>query len=176
LSSFSKKEEITQWYEEYSLAIFNFILMTVQDYQQAEDLTNETFLKAYKHYESFKRNSKPQTWLFSIAHNVSVDFLRKRKPLKLFRDLIMNQVGKGPTPEEIVHIKENSKELYVALGNLKDTYRRVIILRKIKGFSIIETAEILNWSESKVKSTLSRAIPALEQQLIKEGYMHEKSI
>ncbi|CEG32498.1 RNA polymerase sigma factor [Peribacillus simplex] len=79
-------------------------------------------------------------------------------------------------PEEMIRIKEESSELYKALGEIKDTYRKVIVLRKIKGFSIEDTAKILSWSESKVKSTLFRAIPALKKQLIKEGYLDEKTI
>ncbi|WP_308417928.1 RNA polymerase sigma factor [Halalkalibacter okhensis] len=79
-------------------------------------------------------------------------------------------------PDEVVQIKESSRELFDALSELKKTYRDVIILRKIKEFSTKETAMILNCSESKVKSTLNRAIPALEKQLLKEGYLHENSI
>jgi len=52
----------------------------------------------------------------------------------------------------------------------------VIILRKIKEFSIRETSEILNWSEGKVKTTLYRAIPALEKELLKEAFLNEKQI
>jgi RNA polymerase sigma-70 factor (ECF subfamily) len=76
----------------------------------------------------------------------------------------------------MIQIKESSYELYKALGAIKDSYREVIILRKIKEFSIEETAEVLGWSESKVKSTLYRAIPVLETQLLKEGYLHEGTI
>ncbi|WP_283778968.1 sigma factor-like helix-turn-helix DNA-binding protein, partial [Peribacillus frigoritolerans] len=62
------------------------------------------------------------------------------------------------------------------LSDIKFTDRKVFVLRKIKGFSIEDTAKILSWSESKVKSTLFRAIPALKKQLIKEGYWDEKAI
>ena len=79
-------------------------------------------------------------------------------------------------PEEVFRIKEESYELYKALEKLKDTYRKVIILRKIKGFSIEDTAKILGWTEGKVKSTLFRAIPALKKQIKKEGYFDEEAI
>lgn len=81
-----------------------------------------------------------------------------------------------PLPEEMVEIKESSQELYSALAKLKDSYREVIILRKIKEFSIEETSIILGWSESKVKSTLFRAIQALEKKLLKEGFLSEKIV
>lgn len=170
------KREITEWYHHYSDSIFKYISMMLHDYQQAEDLTHETFIKAYKYYNSFDRKAKPKTWLFSIAHNITVDYIRKQKPVKIFKDIFLTKTDSNPLPEDIVEVKENSKELYKALSNLKESYREVIILRKIKGFSIIETSEILNWSEGKVKTTLYRAIPALEKQLIKEGFLNEKTI
>jgi len=77
------------------------------------------------------------------------------------------------TPEQSLHTSETVKELYAALGNLKRSYREVIILRKIKEFSVTETAMILNWNEAKVRTTLSRAIQALKKRLEMEGYEHE---
>ncbi|WP_057763093.1 RNA polymerase sigma factor [Cytobacillus praedii] len=171
-----KKEEIAKWYDEHSKSILSFILLMVNDYQQAEDLTQDTFVKAYLYYDSFKNHSSEKTWLFSIAHNVTVDFLRKQKPSLFFKEIFQFQKDIHPLPEEIIQIKEESYELYKALGELKDTYRKVIILRKIKGFSIEDTAKILSWSESKVKSMLFRAIPVLKKQLIKEGYWGEKTV
>ena len=103
-------------------------------------------------------------------------FLRKRRPSKFFKEVFLLQKDNNSLPEEMIRIKEESSELYKALGEIKDTYRKVIVLRKIKGFSIEDTAKILSWSESKVKSTLFRAIPALKKQLIKEGYLDEKTI
>nr|GGG71089.1 DNA-directed RNA polymerase sigma-70 factor [Virgibacillus oceani] len=172
----NKKSEITEWYHQFSDSIFKYICLMIHDYQQAEDLTHETFIKAYKYYNSFEHKSNPRTWLFSIAHNITIDFLRKKKPLRIIADILLTREDSNPLPADIVEIKENSKELYNAISNLKESYREVIIIRKIKGFSIKETTEILNWSEGKVKTTLYRAIQALEKQLIKEGFLNEKTI
>ncbi|WP_102275315.1 RNA polymerase sigma factor [Cytobacillus massiliigabonensis] len=174
MSEFRKKE-ITNWYDQHSKSIVSFILLMVKDYQQAEDLTHETFVKAYLFYDTFKHHSSEKTWLFSIAHNVTVDFLRRQKTSIFFKEKFLSHKDNNPLPEEIIQIKEESNELYKAIGELKDTYRKVIILRKIKGFSIEDTSKILGWSESKVKSMLFRAIPALKKQLIKEGYWDEKT-
>ncbi|MED1469248.1 RNA polymerase sigma factor [Bacillus salipaludis] len=171
-----KKEQITDWYDQHSKSVLSFILIMVKDYQQAEDLTHDTFVKAYLYYESFKHHSSEKTWLFSIAHNLTVDFLRKRKPAMVLKEMFHLQKDNPQLPEEIVRIKEEAYELYQALGELKDTYRKVIVLRKVKGFSIEDTSRILGWSESKVKSTLFRAIPAFRKQLLKEGYIHEEAI
>lgn len=171
-----RKEEIADWYDEHSKPILSFILLMVKDYQQAEDLTHDTFIKAYLYYDSFKHHSSEKTWLFSIAHNLTIDFLRKRKPSLFFKEIFLLQKDNTPLPEEMIQMKEESYELYKALSKLKDTYRAVIILRKIKGFSIEDTAKILGWSESKVKSMHFRAIPALKKRLIKEGYWGEKTV
>lgn len=176
MSSEYRKEEIAAWYDQHSKSILSFILLMVKDYQQAEDLTHDTFVKAYLYHHSFNQHSSEKTWLFSIAHNLTVDFLRKRKPRKFLKEMFLLQKNNNSLPEEMFRIKEESSELYKALGEIKDTYRKVIVLRKIKGFSIEDTAKILNWSESKVKSTLFRAIPALKKQLVKEGYLDEKAI
>ena len=68
-----RKHDIEEWYLEYGDAIFKYILLMVKDYQLAEDLTHETFMKAYMNYHAFKGESSPKTWLFSIGHNVTVD-------------------------------------------------------------------------------------------------------
>lgn len=168
------KEEITNWYHLYSDSIFKYILTMINDYQQAEDLTHDTFIKAYKNHHTFQKKSKPKTWLFSIAHNNTVDYIRKQKPVKIFQEIFQTNKDSAPLPEDTLEIRERSIELYKALSRLKSSYREVIILRKIKEFSIGETSEILNWSEGKVKTTLYRAIPALEKELLKEGFLYEK--
>lgn len=76
----------------------------------------------------------------------------------------------------MLQIREQSLEIYKALSTLKSTYREIIILRKLKEFSIEETAGILGWSEAKVKSTLFRAMRALEKELKKEGELNGKII
>ncbi|RBP03872.1 RNA polymerase sigma factor (sigma-70 family) [Rossellomorea aquimaris] len=78
-----------------------------------------------------------------------------------------------PLPEQIVEMNEESEELYKAIQQLKPTYKHVIILRKLKEFSTTETAHVLNWSESKVKMTLRRALVELEKVLTRGGVINE---
>ncbi|CAG9621262.1 RNA polymerase sigma factor [Sutcliffiella rhizosphaerae] len=133
----------------------------------------ETFVRAYQQYHTYKRQSSPKTCLFKIAHNTTIDYLRKMKPIKLFNQVFQTK-ERAESTEDIVVLKENSRELYEALSNMKENYKQVIILRKIKGFSILETAHILNWSESKVKSTLHRALDILANKMREEGFGYEK--
>lgn len=145
----------------------------VRDYQQAEDLTQETFIKAYRHQERFKQQSSVKTWLFSIAHNVTKDFFRKKHPLQHYLGLTMEEKDDQPMPEQIVVMNFQTEQLYRAIQQLKPSYKHVIILRKLKEFSTAETAFILNWSESKVKMTLKRALVALKNELMNRGATNE---
>ena len=171
----AKKREVEEWYTLYSESIFKYIFMMTHDYQQSEDLTQETFVKVFVHYDSFHRNSSPKTWIYRIAHNVTVDAQRKKKPLLKVKEFFQSADPK-PLPDEVVTIRESSVELFQLLQKLKPNYREVIVFRKVKGLSTKETAEILQWSESKVKMTLNRALTALEKEMEKEGYKYEKFI
>ncbi|MCK0470279.1 RNA polymerase sigma factor [Alkalihalobacillus sp. APA_J-10(15)] len=172
----NKQSDIEKWFTLYGDTIFKYFLLNIHEYQQAEDLTQETFVKAFKHYHSFKRESNPKTWLFSIAHNLMVDYLRKKRPIHLLQEILNSKQDDSPLPSDIVQMRESEENLYKTLTKLKQSYREVIFLRKMKEFSIKETAEILNWSESKVKSTLSRAIVLLKKALVKEGDDYEQTI
>lgn len=72
-----EQDELTKWFDEYGESILIYILLIVRDYQSAEDLTQETFIKAYKNQQKFEQKSTVKTWLFSIAFNVTKDYFRK---------------------------------------------------------------------------------------------------
>lgn len=167
------KERIIKWYDQYSMPLFKYILKMIKDSQQAEDLTQETFIKAYKYISSKKEVSYPKRFLYRTAHNVTIDHMRKQAPIQIMKDFFTHKKDPRPSVETVVEIRETSKELYEALLALKPAYRQVIMLRKIEEFSIRETAHILGWPESKVKSTLFRGLRALENQLHKGGMMNE---
>lgn len=169
-----KEEELEALYNNYHQTIFKFILMMIKDYQQAEDLTHDVFIRAYKNHHMFNHLSSIKTWLFRIAHNVSIDYLRKKRPIQLVQEFFQRKQAAEFSPEKILHMKERSKKLYEAIIDFKESHRKVLILRKIKGFTLIETAEILNWTPNKVKAVQFRAMQALERKLSKEVYWNEK--
>lgn len=169
------RELIAEWYDEYSVSLFKYIIKMSRDAYQAEDLTQETFIRAHEYIAKGREINYPKTFLYRIAHNLTIDYIRKQAPIQMIKDFFLNRKDKRPSTEAVFQVREDVKELYEALQKLKPSYRQVIILRKIEEFSIKETAEILNWSESKVKSTLFRALPVLEAKLIKGGYINELS-
>ncbi|MGV3466849.1 MAG: RNA polymerase sigma factor [Heyndrickxia sp.] len=157
-------------FHDYNDIIYRFILLMVNNREEAEDLTQEVFIKAYKGLVHFKGESSYKTWLYTIARNLVYDHLRKKRTIAIFGNVFHPTDQKNPLPEEILEMKETTQFLYQALFSLKASYREIIILRKIKGYQINETAEILGWTEAKVKTTLFRALQALKKELIKKGW------
>ncbi|MEM5673311.1 RNA polymerase sigma factor [Bacillus cereus] len=141
-----EQKELTEWFNKYGDSILTYTLLMVRDYQQAEDLTQETFIKAYRHQQQFEQKSSVKTWLFSIAHNVTKDYFRKKHPLQHYLGLTMEEKDYKPIPEQIVAMNFQNEQLYRTIQQLKPSYRHVIILRKLKEFSTKETVFVLNWS------------------------------
>jgi RNA polymerase sigma-70 factor, ECF subfamily len=103
-----------------------------------------------------------------------MSYFRKKNPLTYFIDL--NLLKDDTSPEKIALLNSQQKQFYEALRELKSSYQQVIILRRIQGFSTKETSSILNWSEGKVKMSLSRALAAFKNELEKGGFTNESLI
>lgn len=166
------KQQVNDWYHAYSNDIYKFIFFMIGDHDQAKDILHDTFLRAYNKFENFE-GGNTKSWLFKIARNITIDYIRKKKPMSYLIDSIPYIQATGKTPEETMILNETERELYMALSKIKQSYRDVIVLRKMKEFSISESSHILGWTENKVKVTLFRGLKALKKQLEKEGYDHE---
>ncbi|MFC4323061.1 RNA polymerase sigma factor [Litchfieldia salsa] len=166
-------EKLNEWYFKYSDDLYRYVLMMTVDQELAKDVIQDTFIKAYKNFEGFRGAASEKNWLYRIAYNTTIDELRKRKPLRFMFDNYNYLVSNDYVPEKVTQLGEVEAQLYRSLQKLKRSYREVIILRKIEELSIRETAEVLNWTIPKVKTTLLRALEALKKQMIKEGYEHE---
>lgn len=165
------KKQINDWYHSYSNDVYNYIFFLVGDHEQAKDILQDTFLRAFNKFESFQ-DGNSKAWIFRIARNLTMDYFRKKNPIAYLLDSI-TVIQTEHNPEQITMLNESEQELYIALRKLKRQYRDVIILRKIKEFSINETAAILGWSQSKVKVNLHRGMAVLKKELEKEDYFHE---
>ncbi|MFG6118496.1 MULTISPECIES: RNA polymerase sigma factor SigX [Thalassobacillus] len=170
-------------YEKYHQDIFQFIFYMVKNREQTEDLVQEVYIKVLKSYDKFKGDSSEKTWLFSIARHVTIDFFRKqeRKRKRLLEFFDWEKKGEQikdqqPLPEEIAEKNEQIQILYEHLDKLTVDQRSVIILRFIQLMSIQETADILGWSISKVKTTQHRGMKVLQDLMAdqrKEGDNYE---
>ncbi|WP_314733487.1 RNA polymerase sigma factor [Anaerobacillus sp. CMMVII] len=169
------EEEIRTIYREYFKDVYHFIVSFTSSHDEAEDLTQEVFVRLFKSLPRFNGRSDLKTWIFSIAKNVAIDHYRSLKRQIIFNDLLLKLTpSKEKTTEEIVEAKEDLRNVDAALKNLKYDYRMVIVLRGINEFTIKETATILGWSESKVKVNYHRGLKLLKESLVSENILFEE--
>lgn len=161
--------------EAYSGAIYRLALKMLNNTQDAEDILQETFLKAYRHLDRFDGRSKLSTWLYRIAANEALMLIRKRRAEVISIDEpAENSEGEQEPlqivdwcclPEEELMSSEGRAHLDQAIETLPHSLRVVFLLRDIEGLSTRETAEVLNLSETAVKTRLSRARLRLREEL-----------
>ncbi|MEH7885664.1 RNA polymerase sigma factor [Bacillus sp. JJ1609] len=159
---------INEIYDLYHRDVYHFALYFTNNKQEAEDITQETFIKIMKSISSLKDPEKLKTWILSIARNTAMDLHRKRKFVSLFPEWIFDNEKDSVTPEEKLIRKGEWTELQNALLKLKQHYRTVVILRGLKELSIKETADILGCSETKVRVDYHRALEQLKKQVLKD--------
>ncbi|MFD1675309.1 RNA polymerase sigma factor [Alicyclobacillus fodiniaquatilis] len=153
------QESIRSLYELYSDDIYRYARLTLRDSNDACDVVQEVFLRAFRSWDSYRQTSNSKTWLMSIARNYMFDVFRKKRTEK--SHIFLSEIIEVAIPES----SEMSLEIEIALSRLKDTYRQVVILRHIENYSTQETAQILNWTEAKVRTTARRAIAKLREFL-----------
>lgn len=162
--------KVTEIYHELSDGVHKYIYYMVKDPWIAEDLTQETFIRVLHHLDGFSAEASMKTWIFKIARNIALDYLRRKKLLQflhiesLFKSL---KTDDAPLVDGLV-MSEEVAALYEGLDKLKREYREVIILRKINELSTRESAAILNWSDDKVKSMLSRGLSKLRAEMLQK--------
>ncbi|TCQ08180.1 RNA polymerase RpoE-like sigma-24 subunit [Serpentinicella alkaliphila] len=150
--------------ETYQKKAFNIAYRMLGNLEDANDVTQEAFVKVYKSLGKFKGDSKFSTWLYSIVTNASIDYMRKNRKTdvvyldKKEEDKMKIEVPDNiNTPEHLFEKKEIKRVIHDSINKLSKEHRTVIILRDIQGFSYDEIANILNCSEGTVKSRISRA-------------------
>nr|WP_295948614.1 sigma-70 family RNA polymerase sigma factor [uncultured Agathobaculum sp.] len=144
--------------------------------EDAEDITQEVFLRAWRSIEEFRGDSGFSTWLFRITMNLCVDHARHKHAQPQTQPLVMGEEESerplpdtAPTPEEHLDNSELGRELAAALDEVSEDHRRIVLLRDVSGMSYTEIAEVLEISEGTVKSRLSRARIALRKVLLRRG-------
>jgi RNA polymerase sigma-70 factor, ECF subfamily len=159
----------------YENKIFRLAQHITQNREDAEDVLQETFMKAYEHLDQFKGDSKFYTWIVRIAVNQALMKLRRRKTDKSVsldetidtgEDTIVREIAAwDENPEQQFSREELGEVLDSAIQGLEPLYRSVFVLRDIEEMSTEETAEALNLSVPAVKSRLLRARLQLREKL-----------
>jgi len=158
---------LNELFSQHQKYIFNLMLQLTGDVAQADDLTQETFLIAFRKIHSFRSQASFRTWVSRIAINLSrLEFRRKPKHYSLCREKI-TVPSHQDNPERVV-IK--SELQWCILHNLQqhlpNKYREVLVLRDLHQLSYKEISEILGWNMSKTKTYLLRARQMFRQQFI----------
>lgn len=155
----SKKRKFANMYDEYADDIYRYLLVHVHDSQLAEDLTADTFMKAFKNLESFDFK-QPRPWLYKIAKNNMTDHWRKKQPEQLEE---AEEIESDAEPIEHIIDKQLSAETVKdALGQLPHEMRSIVTLRFMQGYSAKKTAESLGLTEGNVRVIQYRALKKLK--------------
>lgn len=169
------RAEFARLVDAYSAPIYRLGLKMLGNPQDAEDILQNTFLNALTHLADFEGRSSVSTWLYRIASNEALMLLRRKKNTVNLDDFQPDDAEETPLPEVFVDWSalpedellsgESKKALDAAVKKLPDSLRMVFLLRDIEGISIRDTAEILNLTETNVKTRLLRARMFLREQL-----------
>jgi len=155
----------------YNAAIYNYCRRMVRG-EDARDLAHETFVKAFLSIESFDETKLFAPWLFRIAHNLVIDYLRKKRAptcsLTVEDDGETRDVefaDRTLAPDELVSRKEIREAFSAALDSLETEYKEALVLRHVEGFSYDEIAGILKLPLGTVKVRIHRGRERLKQKL-----------
>jgi RNA polymerase sigma-70 factor (ECF subfamily) len=169
------KAEFAQLVEKYSPMIYRLGLKMLNNNQDAEDILQETFIKAYRNISDFDWRASVSTWLYRIATNEALMLIRRKRPQEVsFEAPSPNQdelqeplqiVDWCCLPEQEFLSAESRARLDQAVDQLPASMKVVFILRDIEGLSTKETAQVLEISETAVKTRLSRARLRLREEL-----------
>jgi RNA polymerase sigma-70 factor, ECF subfamily len=170
------RREFARLVDTYSGPLHRLALKMLGNEPDAEDVLQNTFLKAFQHIREFEGRSKLSTWLYRIASNEALMMVRKRRPETNFTDTVQEQ-DEGQIldpvqftdwcclPEDEFLTSESRAALDRAVQRLPETLRIVFILRDIEALSIQETSQALGLSGTAVKTRLLRARLRLREEL-----------
>jgi RNA polymerase sigma-70 factor, ECF subfamily len=167
------EEALRTLIERYLKPIYNFVYRYVGDEGSAEDITQDTFVKAWKHLKRFDQKRRLKTWLFTIAKNTSLNWIKKKKPALLSEfenwegenELSESIADPSPLPEKLFERSELSVTLSSALNELNPNHRIVLLMHYKDDFTFREISESLGKPIHTVKSQHRRALIKLREIL-----------
>lgn len=159
-------------YEQYRPRVYNYVFARVENFQDAEDVTQEVFLNmasALPRFE-FKKDIPFSAWVFRIAHNETVSF--RRKEITEDESALKNKPQQDlfSNPPDIVEIRVLAQQALKAASKLSEKQKRVIYLRLIEGLSVSETAQMMGIEKGNVRTVQHKAIARLREILATDGF------
>lgn len=171
-----KQSAFSKLIDAYQQKVFSTCISFVPNKEDAEDIAQEVFLEIFKSISKFKGDSKLSTWIYRIATNKCLEFIRKKNTKKRFafmQTIMGNEIPLDKTsyftefnhPGIVLENKEKSVTIFKAINTLPETQRVVFTLAKIDGKSYQEIVEITGKSLSSVESVMFRAKKTLKEKL-----------
>lgn len=162
-----EKSSFEAIYQQHKVLVFNLAMQYVQQYEDAQEITQDVFLAVHQSLADFKGASKMSTWIYRITINKSLDFIKAKRRKKRFAQIITLFQTEGldtkydpvsfDHPGVLLEQKESIGRLFQYINELADNQRTAIILSKIEQKSQMEIAEIMNLSTKAVESLIQRA-------------------
>jgi RNA polymerase sigma-70 factor (ECF subfamily) len=160
--------------DRYRARIYTFVLRIVKDREEAGDIAQEAFIKVYSSLRSYDPSRNFSSWLFKIAQNIAIDYLRKRRPEEISLDATF-ETGRGEVslqipsrelePDRGIESMEIHEAIEIAVADLGAIPRSAVLLRHVEGKSYEEIAEILGIPLGTVKTHIFRARRLLRAKL-----------
>lgn len=157
----------------YKERIYAYLLRSVKNYEDAEELTIEVFFKAYRALDTWKPQARFSTWLYKIAHNLSIDFHRAKSRRQTYslddEEFSIDEpttVDLWSNPEWEVEEKDRHRVIRDAIDQLSPKQKAVFMLNRYQGLQIKEITEVLGMAEGTVKIHLHRAVRKLQTLLL----------
>jgi RNA polymerase sigma-70 factor (ECF subfamily) len=159
--------------EQHGRAVFRLAYRMTGNEEDAEDVVQETFLKAYRQIDRYEARCSFSTWLYRIASNCSLDLIRKRKTREHKRergqdpgqDVLASIPAATPGPDRELHSSQISERVNAALGELSAQERTAFVLRHFEGLSIEEIGLALGTGTNATKHSIFRAVQKLRRRL-----------
>jgi len=156
----------------YKDRLYSFVLRFVGDSQTAEDIVQDTFLRAYRNRGSFQAIAKFSTWIYTIAGNLAKSELRRRKRWRLLSLGVRDDSGStlelpdlGSRPDTTTETALAERQIEEAIAALPERYREAVILRDIEGLDYDEISQIIGCPLGTVKSRINRGRLRLQREL-----------
>ncbi len=166
--------------EQWQNMVYNTSLGIVQNEEDAEDITQDVFIRLYENISSFRQEAQLSTWIYRITVNLSLDFEKRKKRQKhggLLKKIFSVRAEEEPVnfnhPGVLLDNKEKAAILFKALKKLPDKQRIAFTLHKMEGLSAKEVAEIMETSLYAVESLISRAKNSLKK-ILEQYYLTQE--
>lgn len=164
------KIALSELYERYFEKIYRYCCFKTGDPYEAEDITQETFIKAIreiKHFE-FKKGASFSSWLYRLAHNLAVDNFRKKNRIhniQIFEEALISDIYSSDNPQNSVEIRNDFEHMIDAVKQLTPKQKEVVALRFTSELTLAEVALLMGKTVGTVKSLQHSAVRALRKKM-----------